>query len=453
SCSYAQEGAANKAENIQTDLVIYNNTAMIKDSYKVSLHKGDGVFKLDNFPENIVPESVYISFDNEPIVIKEQNFQQKAINQNNILKEYVGKNIKIMNINEYSGNKEIIDAELVSIQGGEIYKINNEIYLGYPGYKIVPVVPSELSGTSFLEWKYFAKKDIEDGLSLYYLSGGLTWKADYIVTLNDNEKTADIICWATVNNNTGAAFNNAGLKLVAGSPNVATPRNMYATRSNKMMMSAEMVSDDIAPMSMSDYYVYDIPSRTELPVFSSKQIPLINQQNAGIEKEYRITNQRNYYSTSYNGDAQKNPVSIYVKIINSEKNGLGMPFPAGEMRFYAEEGEQTFFLGEGNIGHTPKDEKIELEVGKAFDVLSETKQIKFDQISKNITESSWQITISNHKKETVKVKAIESFQADWEITSKNHPYEKLDSNRAAFTAELKPDETKVIEFTVKTRFQ
>jgi len=60
-----------------------------------------------------------------------------------------------------------------------------------------------------------------------------------------------------------------------------------------------------------------------------------------------------------------------VEFENKKDNNLGIPMPQGKARLYKSDGESVEFIGEDMIEHTPKDEKIKLKVGDAFDIVVE----------------------------------------------------------------------------------
>jgi len=152
---------------------------------------------------------------------------------------------------------------------------------------------------------------------------------------------------------------------------------------------------------------------------------------------------------------QKNEKKINVKLEfeNSEKNGLGLPIPAGKVRVYkSDEDQSQIFVGEDQIDHTPKDEKIRLYVGDAFDVVGERKQTSNKQLGDRAREETWEIKLRNHKKEDIEVLVTEHLWGDWEIRESSHAYNKKDARTIEFVIPVKKDAETVVKYTVLYRW-
>jgi len=123
-----------------------------------------------------------------------------------------------------------------------------------------------------------------------------------------------------------------------------------------------------------------------------------------------------------------------VEIANKQENNLGIPLPKGTVRVYKHDKEGSLqFVGEDLIDHTPKDEKIRIKLGDAFDVVGSRKQTDWKKIAYDTYEASFEISLRNHKKEDVVVNVVEPIPGDWKILTSSHDYEKTE----AFTAEFK----------------
>ena len=72
--------------------------------------------------------------------------------------------------------------------------------------------------------------------------------------------------------------------------------------------------------------------------------------------------------------------------------------PGGVVRVYQSDTRGgVHFVGEDRIGHTPKDEVLNLRIGRAFDVVAERKQIDFEKIATNVYEVEYEVVLRNHK--------------------------------------------------------
>jgi hypothetical protein len=145
-------------------------------------------------------------------------------------------------------------------------------------------------------------------------------------------------------------------------------------------------------------------------------------------------------------------VTIVQEFKNSEANHLGMPLPAGKLRFYRQDTDgQVEFTGESTIDHTPKDGTIRVVTGNAFDVTGDRKQTDFhiDSQARTIDET-FAIKVKNAKDTRVAVDVTEHLfrWSNWQITAKSTGFVKVDSRTIQFPVELTPDEEKMVTYTV-----
>ena len=133
-----------------------------------------------------------------------------------LLDKYVGKKIKLIDWNKFQDRKEIVEATLLSNNEGPIYKINEEIFIGHPGTQVLPKLPENLIAKPTLTWLYDNGASDFHNLEVSYLTQDLNWKADYVVVIDKDDTAADLSGWVSLDNNSGATYKNARLKLVAG---------------------------------------------------------------------------------------------------------------------------------------------------------------------------------------------------------------------------------------------
>jgi hypothetical protein len=151
---------------------------------------------------------------------------------------------------------------------------------------------------------------------------------------------------------------------------------------------------------------------------------------------------------SWKGDK----VQVILNMENSEAKGLGEPLPKGIVRVYQQDSDgQIQFLGEDQIDHTPKGEKMELIVGNAFDVIGKRTQTGFAPVSNNVERTSYEIELNNSKSEAQNVTVVEHFDGDWEIVKSSDKYEKTDAFTVEFKVTVPANATKTISYTVEKK--
>lgn len=414
----------------QIAVTAYNQgMALIKETRNVGLSKGTGELRFKDVPSQIMPETV-ITKSADKFTVLEQNYEYDLMSQEKVLDKYEGQKIKIVEFNEYQDRKNEIEATLLSNQG-QIYQIGDEIYLGHPGYKVVPQIPDNLISKPTLMWMYQNDGALRQDIEVSYLTQGVSWKADYVWVIDEKDTAGDLTGWVTMNNQSGMLFKNAKLKLVAGDVNIA-PQRAYMVGARKAMMAyAEDQAANFQEKAFFEYHLYDLQRPTTIKNNQTKQIELLQAQGVGFEKEYLVTGNQSYFFSPYfpqNGRDYKVPVLVNMKFINSQKNHLGQALPAGTMRFYKKDkdGAQVF-IGSDAIDHTPTDEKVKVKLGEAFDIVAERKQTSYKVLTGNLHESQWEITLRNQKAEDVSVGILEPFYGDWKITVSSYPFVKQDA--------------------------
>jgi hypothetical protein len=281
----------------------------------------------------------------------------------------------------------------------------------------------------------------------------MNWNADYVLTVTRDEKSADLDGWVTLANNSGTAYKNAKLQLVAGEVHRVAPAPM-----NGRALGAAIAEAKAAPQfeqeNFSEYHLYSLARRTSIEDKESKQISLLNASGVSVEKLLLVTGQSYYYRNPQTiGDPIPQTVQVNYRFKNEDKSGLGMPLPAGTVRVYQADSHGGIQLvGEDNIHHTPKDETVTIHVGDAFDIVCERKETDFTKISKNVYEFEYEITLRNHKESDVTVEVREPIGGDWEVEKSNYKADKLDSTTLGFQVPVAKNGTSTLDYRVRVKW-
>ncbi len=434
SCVHATEVSNTTLDDQSTvSVTAYNQgMALIKESRNVPLVKGKGELRFKDVPAQIMPETVAIQSSGKFKVL-EQNYEYDLMSHEKVLDKYEGKTIKIVEFNEFQDRKNTVEATLLSNQG-QIYQIGDEIYLGHPGYKVVPQIPDNLISKPTLMWLYENEGETQQTLDVSYLTGGVSWRADYVLILDEKDTAGDLMGWVTLENQSGASFKDAKLKLVAGEVNVAAPSPMGARFAKQALYAAAESDASFQEKAFFEYHLYDLTRPTSVKNNQTKQIELLQAQGIAFEKEYTVFGNQNFFNNPYysqNYPDKRVPVNVHMKFVNSKANALGQPLPAGTMRFYKKDADGSqVLIGSDTIQHTPTDEKVRLKLGEAFDVVAERSQKNYQLVTSRVHESEWEIVLRNHKDGDVTVSIVEPFYGDWQIVTSTHPFTK----ESAFSA-------------------
>ena len=220
----------------------------------------------------------------------------------------------------------------------------------------------------------------------------------------------------------------------------------------------------VSEKAFEEYHLYTLSNLTTLRDRETKQVEFVRADGikgktiyvydgVKIDRRYvgwdsdSIRNNKEY-------GTQSNPkVWVMKEFKNTEDNHLGIPLPKGTMRFYRKDDDgQLEFVGENVIDHTPKDEKVRVYTGNAFDLVGERRRTDFKaDYNQEWMDESFEIKIRNHKeKDTVEFRVVEHLYrwTNWEIAEKSNDFEKTDSQTIEFRVEVPPGEERVITYKV-----
>lgn len=439
-------------------ITIYNvNLGLVKDQREIKLPKGTGELRFMDVASQIIPTSVHIKSITDPnsLNVLEQNYEYDLLSPEKLLDKYVGKEVKLYYKNPYTDKEEVLKATLLSNNGGSpIFKIGDDITFGYPGRIIFPGVPENLISKPTLVWLIQNNLLSSQKVEASYLTNGINWRSDYVITLNDKDDRADLAGWVTVDNKSGATYKNAKLKLVAGDVNTVRDENQYK---GEMMKAAMAEARPAAPQfkeeEFFEYHIYTLDRPATVKDNQTKQINLVSAEDIPMKKELVYYGARDYYYSQYGEAILNQKVGVFVEIENRKENNLGIPLPKGAIRVYKRDKEGSLqFVGEDSIDHTPKDEKVRIKLGDAFDVVGTRRQTDWKKISNNTYEAAFEISIRNHKKEDVSVKVIEPIPGDWKILSSSNEYKKTEAFIAEFNIPVPTNKETKLTYRVRMKF-
>ena len=446
---------ATTTEKDQTDLsvTVYNsNVALVRDVRQIHLQPGTFPLRFEDVAASINPVTVHFRSltDASKLSVVEQNYEYDLLDPQKLLQKYVGREVG------FQWNGVEMQGLLLADNNGPIWKVNNQIITGLPvGTFHFPELPDNLYSRPTLVWTLDNSGAPAQRVEASYLTGNMNWSSDYVLTVGRDEKTADLDGWVTLVNNSGAAYTNAKLQLVAGNLH-RTANAAGAMRDEIMQLEDRAVAKApaFAQESFSEYHLYTLDRRTSIQNNESKQISLLSGTGIPVEKYLSVEGQQYYYRSSQGiGNPVPQPVKVYYRFKNDEKSNLGMPLPAGTVRVYqADSKGGAQFAGEDTIGHTPKDEQVRIYVGDAFDVVCERKQMDYKKLGNDLFEMEYQITLRNHKEGPVNVEVREPVGGDWEVVNSNYKSEKLDATTIGFEIPVAKDGTSTLDYRVRVKW-
>lgn len=442
-------------------VTIYNeNLALVKDQRKIPFASGQNTLAFRDVSAQMRPETALLRSLTSPgkLSVIEQNFDFDLLTPGKLLEKYVGKTVSVIRTNPANGNDSTEQAQVLSANEGVVLKIGNRIETGMPGRIVYSDVPDNLRDRPTLVMSLENEGAKQQEVELSYLTGGLAWKADYVAELNAADDKLDLSGWVTLTNTSGTRYNNAKLQLVAGDVNQVQDDALFENRKEMRVMAMAAPAPRMAEESLMEYHLYTLDRPTTIAENQTKQVSLLTASAIPARKELVLHGASYYYGSSYGSLGQKMKVGVFVEFDNKESGHLGMPMPKGIIRVYKKDAAgNAQFVGEDRIDHTPKNEKVRLKLGEAFDVTADKKQTDFKRLpdpakGNALYESAFEIVLKNAKKEAVTVTVQEPIPADWKIQSESHKHEKASSNTAVWHVAVPADGSAKLSYRVQVRY-
>ncbi len=442
-------------------VTIYNeDLALVKDARSVLLDNGNNRLALRDVSARMRPETAQLRSLSHPgsFDLLEQNFDFDLLTPAKLLEKYVGRNVRIVKTHPTTGAETTEGAQVLSASNGVVLKVGDRIETGLPGRIVYDGVPPNLRDRPTLVTELQSRRAGAQTLELSYLTGGLAWQADYVAELSTDDSSLDLNGWVTLTNRSGTAYPNAKLQLVAGDVNRVKEEVSRARAERMVTMSDASAPSPMAQEALFEYHLYTLNRPTTLADNQTKQVALLNASRVPVTKELLLQGSDYYYRSSVGDIGQKLKTSVYVEFANRESSRLGQPLPKGVVRVYKRDSAgNAQFVGEDRIDHTPKNEKVRLKLGEAFDVTADKKQIDFKRREPNnkasyVGESAFEIVLRNAKTEAVTVTVREPVPGDWNMLEESHKHSKVAAGTAEWKVAVPAGGTTTLKYRVLVRY-
>jgi len=437
-------------------ITIYNsNVGLVKDTRLIDLKTGVLELKFMDVASKIDPTTVHIKslVNGSGLNVLEQNYEFDLLSPQKLLEKFVGQKIQLATFNPETKKEEVVDATLLSTQGGNIFQIGDKIHIGHHGRVLLSRIPENLIPNPTLVWILDNRLSKPQKVEASYLTSGINWKADYVAVLNKSDTLTDLTGWVTIDNRSGATYQNALLKLVAGDINRVQPEMKDYARGKLAAERAAPAAPQFKEESFFEYHLYTLDRRTTIKDNQTKQMTLLDANQVPVKKLFIFPGYPYYYYYRYDQKSDKQKIGVFLELENSKKNNLGMPLPKGTVRVYKEDKDGSLqFVGEDRIDHTPKDEKFKVKIGEAFDVVGERVQTDYKRLGDNLFEVAFDVSLRNHKKEEIKVLVEEPIPGDWEMLSSTHSYQKVSAHLVRFEVPVAKDKEVKVKYRIRFKY-
>lgn len=432
-------------------ITIYNGgMGLVRETRRVDIPKGRFTLRYEDVASSILPQTVRVKPVSKKGEFKvfEQNYEYDLISNQRLLEKYVGKEVQLVSTNPKTGEETVTKAVLIANNSGPVFKIGKKISLGHPGRVIVDSIPNNLYSKPTLIWELASKSKAKTEMDVSYQTTGVNWSADYIFNLDQSEKSIDIQSWVTLGNSSGVSFRNAKLQLVAGKIQLISNRNRppeMITRSRSMKLESD--SPQFNQENLSEYYLYTLDEPTDIRNQQTKQVQLFAQDRVKVEKRYVFDN----IPMNSGSGKQFTNATVRYDVLNSKKNRLGRPLPAGTVRvFKADSQGRVQLLGEDSMDHTPNDEWVRITTGSAFDVVANGKQTDYQKFKvMNGYKASYEVSLRNRKKESITVRVYANVYGEWKVSNSSHDFEKESQRKIYFDIKLPAGKEEILRYTIE----
>jgi hypothetical protein len=474
---YAQQAS-------QPSLTIYNQDfAVVRQEIPLELKSGENQIQVNNITMHLEPDSVILRDPSgkHSISVLEQNYRADPVSQMSLLSLYEGRTIDFEQPDRSTVKGKVVRSGYVrpdyfNINGYQqnypgpeepIIEVGGQLRFGLPGTPIFPDLTAETILKPRLEWLVATDKPGKFPAEFSYVTGGMSWQADYNIVAPEKGDSVDIVGWVTMDNRSGRTFENARIKLMAGDVNKMQQRGISGRDFSQMVAvnAAAPMVPTVSEKAFDEYHLYTLEHSTTLRDRETKQVEFIHASGVTTKQIYVYDGCKIEFNR-YNGwtfenirndhsyGTESNPkIWVMREFVNSEANHLGMPLPKGRVRFYRRNDDgQVEFTGENMIDHTPHNETVRIYTGNAFDLTGERRRTNYTMESiKNTASESFEIKIRNHKKEPVDVRVVEHLYrgTNWEISAKSNEFQKKDSQTIEFPVTIAPDGERVITYTAR----
>lgn len=441
-------GSSFAAQGKEVAVTIYNNDlGVVKDVRTLALKGGRTEVRFTDVATQIDPTSVHFKSLTAPskVAILEQNYEYDLVSSSKLLEKYVDQAIQV-----FTKDGKMYEGALLSFDDSSLVlgpaKAGGPLTIVQRPDNVqniqFPSLPAGLITRPTLVWQVDNQQAGDHRCEVSYLTSNINWHAEYVAVADQEDKRLKLDGWVSVDNRSGATYEEAKLKLIAGAVHrVEETQVPYAAMREKAVEGAAP-APGFEEKPFFEYHLYTLQRPTTIRDNEIKQISLFPGAEVSVNKIY-----------TYDGARQGKKVRVSLEFKNSKDAGLGIALPAGKVRVYKEDVDKSLeFVGEDLIEHTPKDEKVRVYLGDAFDVVAERVLKDTKRISDRVREDSYEIKLRNHKDMKIEVTVIEHLYGDWEIIQKTHDFEKKDANTAEFKIPVLANGETVLGYTARLRW-
>jgi hypothetical protein len=417
-----------------------NGQALVTEQRTLKLPKGEGNISLPDLPLTIDPQTLQVRSKTAPrdLAIHDLALDDELLTQANLLRRHLGMNVTlILPDGKTRDGRTRKEATILSTDESPVFLIDGAVYSGPYEAIIYPELPKGLSPRPRLTLNFNNNGPTRQNVELSYIARELSWSMDYVLSLNKTSTQGQLTGWVTLQNRSGADFNDAHMELLAGEPRSVRQDAPRAMLSGRSMTAFKSMDEASAPEELFEYHLYRLKRPTTLSNQQSRQVQLFESSSLGVER--KLVGRANAFPSGQGAEPVKEQLDAVLSIRNVEALGLGVPLPKGTLRVFQNHGEGKHFLGEALVERTPAGGTVEARIGQVFDITVERVAVDFEKTGKSSYKCTWELRLKNSKKEPQRIVLQELLPGKWTVQKASQKWSKPSSGVLEFAVEVPAD--------------
>ncbi len=420
------------------NFIIYNNFASVQETRRVDIYQGTHSYILDNLPNDIQIESIYLEIPDNDIEIVGQEYRNNTFNFLQLLDASLGKRISIILVN---GQK--IDGVYYGISQNDIIIRIEDKFTSINRSRIesfsIEDSTQEGSLLPHITFSAESRRNGETDVKLHYLLNTISWSGKYIGIYDSDRQELSISSWAYVKNNSDKQFSAQSVVLIAGEVHRAPAGVPLYPETRSMLAMSDIPQSDFQDNDTNIFHTYTLKSPLQFVNNSNQEIRLFPEKTARIDEKF-------IFATAQYGEKVIN----VLEFTNDKTNGFGEAVPGGFVRLYQKGENGKILIGEDKILNTPLNGRITIQTGTAFDLTGKRIQKNFRRIGDRGREETYEIELTNGNGEVREIIVRESFNyGEWRILNSSITFTVLDAQTAEFHVTVEPESSATINYTVQ----
>ncbi len=427
-----------------------NGQALVSELRPLTLPMGAGNVVLPDLPATIQTQTLQLRSKTAPhaLIIHDLTLDEDLLTPANLLRRNLGKKVLLILPDAKTRDGRIQkEATILSTDETPVFLIDGAGYVGPYEAIIYPELPQGLSPRPTLSMNIENSGPVKQDIDLSYIAREISWRMDYVLTMNKAATKAQLTGWVTLQNRSGKSFTAADIELLAGEPRsnaLYAPRAAFAENAPTLMAMASPSPNGLhgasAQEELFEYQLYRLKRPMTLANQQSRQVQLFEAGSLPITR--KLLGRANAMPSGRETDPIKERLDAVISFRNSESLGLGLPLPKGTMRSFQEDAGAKHFLGETSVERTPVGGTVELNLGQVFDVTVERVALEFGKTVKDSYKGVWELRLKNAKKEVQRVVLQELLPGSWKVQSASHKWTKPSSGVLEFVVDIPPNADK-----------